>query len=259
LSTIRPSTRFPRWLVLGLLVSSSATAGPITVNPADPRWLLNDGEPFFMCGPGDPENFFHRGSLNGDGTRNGDQDAIVQKLTGTGANCLWMTAVRSHGGDGGSRENPFVLGVPSLGVNEDVLDQWEGWITDLDAAGIVSFFVFYDDGTLVWDTGSTVGDDEAAFIQTIVDRYEHHEHLIWCVCEEFQEAFNQARVVAIAQEIAQNDDFAHPIAAHQLEGSLFYFADAANVDVFAMHTGYSNTPSSVHSKCLHAWNNCDAR
>ncbi len=246
--------------VLALLAWAANThAGPIEANPQDARWLYQDGAPFFFCGPGDPENFFHRGTLNPNGTRNGDQNAIIQEITGTGANALWMTAVRSHGGDGGPTENPFVNHDPAQGVNDAVLDQWEGWIAALDAAEIVSFFVFYDDGTRVWNTGSVVGPQEAAFLQTIVDRFESYDHLIWCVCEEYQEAFDMARVSAIAAVIDQHDQSDHAIAVHQLENPVFHFPDDPVIDVHAMHCGPNSTPALLHSKVLSSWNNSAGR
>lgn len=230
----------------------AAFAGPVTVNPAEPRWLVQDGAPFYFCGPGDPENFLHRGTRNADGTRNGDQNAIIQEMIGTGANILWMTAIRSHGGDGGTTENPFINNDPNLGVSAAVLDQWEGWISALDAAGIVTFFVFYDDGTLVWNTGDAVGSAENAFLQALVNRFESYDHVIWCVCEEFEEAFSMARVSAIAATIAGFDDANHPIAGHQHENTVFHFANDPNLDAHAMHAGAANTPASLHTKVLQA-------
>jgi hypothetical protein len=242
-----------------LAIVHPADAGPITPDPSDPRWLQQDGAPLFFCGPGDPENFLHRGTRLPDGTRAGDQDAIIQKLVGTGANSLWMTAVRSHGGDGGPTENPFVDNDPDLGVSDAVLDQWEGWISALDAAGIISFFVFYDDGTRVWDTGSAVGPAEASFFQTLVDRFEGYDHLIWCVCEEYSEAYNTTRVSGLAAEIAEHDGRDHPIAAHQHQGHVFHFPDDPNLDVHAMHCGPNNTEASLHEQVLDAWNWSDGR
>ena len=236
-----------------LLTGAEAIAGPVSVDPLDPAWLVKDGAPFFFCGAGDPEDFFHRGTLQADGTRVGDQDQIIQKISGTGANTIWVTAVRSHGGDGWPRENPFVDGDPALGLAPAVIDQWDAWIGALDAAGVVSFFVFYDDGTRVWDTGSTVGAAESTFVTTLVDRFENYDNLIWCVCEEYQEAFNQARVSALAALIKQADDVGHPVASHQHESSTFHFPNDPNIDVFAMHCGYDNTPASLHTKVLNAW------
>jgi hypothetical protein len=242
-----------------LALGRAAVAGPITPNPADPTWLLHDGVPFFLCGPGDPENFFHRGTLLPDGTRNGDQDLIVQKIIGTGANVAWMTAVRSHGGDGDATHNPFVGHDPNAGVNELVLDQWETWIGALDAAGIVTFFVFYDDSSRPWNTGSTVSAAEANFFQTVVNRFETYDHLIWCVAEEYNEAYTVARISALAALIASTDDAGHPVSAHQVESTQFHFADDASMDAFAMHTGGGNTVAQLHAKVLSARNYADGR
>ncbi|MHC4751089.1 MAG: DUF5060 domain-containing protein, partial [Planctomycetota bacterium] len=41
----------------------------IIVDPEHPQWLKREGiGPFFMCGPGDPEDFLYRGRLKQDGT-----------------------------------------------------------------------------------------------------------------------------------------------------------------------------------------------
>ncbi len=234
--------------------AGTASAGPLTVDSSEPQWLVKDGAPFYFCGPGDPENFLHRGTRNPDGTRNGDQDAILQEMTGTGANILWMTAVRSHGGDGGPTENPFVNNDPNQGIGAAVLDQWEGWISQLDAAGIVTFFVFYDDGARVWNTGDTVGAAETAFFTALVNRFEEYDRVIWCPGEEYEEAYSIARFSAIASLIASVDGAGHPIAGHQHEGTQFHFADDPSFDAHAMHCGPSNTPASLHSKVLQARN-----
>jgi len=70
----------------------------IVFDPANARWLkyYPTGKPFFLAGAGDPEDFLYRGSLNPNGTRNGDQWTIVQKLAGTGANGIYFQAIRSQ-------------------------------------------------------------------------------------------------------------------------------------------------------------------
>ncbi|MCD4710898.1 MAG: beta-lactamase family protein, partial [Bacteroidales bacterium] len=198
-----------------------ALPGQVIVDPDHPQWLkYNGGGPFFMCGPGDPENFLYRGSRNSDGTRNGDQMALINKLKGTGANSVYLQIVRSHGGDGDSTHNPFTDSDPAKGINQDILDQWETWFDVLDENGIVIYLFFYDDGAHIW-SGDTIGSGEKSFIQTIVNRFEHHKHLIWCVAEEYQEAYSVTCVKEIAKEIRQADDYNHAIAVHKLSGLSF--------------------------------------
>lgn len=248
--------------IVALVLASGAQivgAGPITPDPSDPTWLLHDGAPFFLCGPGDPENFLHRGTENPDGTRSGDQDLIIDKLIGTGANVAWMTAVRSHGGDGDPTQNPFIDHDPDSGVNEAVLNQWENWVAALDAAGIITFFVFYDDSARPWNTGSVVSEPEATFFQTIVNRLENYDHVLWCVAEEYNEAYNVARISALAALIVSTDDGSHPVATHQLESTQFHFADDPSLDTYAMHTGSGNTPAQLHTKVLQAKAFADGR
>jgi len=105
---------------------SDNSIGRIVVDPEHPQWLKRDGGgPFFMCGPGDPEDFLYRGTLESDGIRDGDQMQLIEKLSGTGANCIYLMAVRSHGGDGDKTHNPFMENDPRKGFNPKVFAQWE--------------------------------------------------------------------------------------------------------------------------------------
>ena len=64
------------------LLKDSVTApepmdGQIIVDSEHPQWLKRKGGgPFFMCGPGDPEDFLYRGTLRPDGTRDGDKAGV---------------------------------------------------------------------------------------------------------------------------------------------------------------------------------------
>ncbi len=234
--------------------------GQVTVDPEHPQWLRRHGVgPFFMCGPGDPEGFLYRGELRADGTRDGDQMALIGRLAATGANCVYMMAVRSHGGDGDATENPFAGHDPARGVSETVAAQWEGWFRALDDAGITIVLFIYDDSARIWDTGDEVGEDEARFLRTLVNRFEHHRNLIWCVAEEYQERYSPARVSAIAATIAAADDHRHPIAVHKLHGLDFAeFADDPNIDQFAIQYNVP-TASELHEGLLRAWSDAGGR
>ena len=106
-----------------LLAAAVALAQPmpgqIVVDDGNPRWFrYHGGGPFFMAGPGDPEGFLYRGKLRPDGTRDGDQAKLIAKLAGSGANSIYLMAVRSHGGDGEESHNPFVGHDPARGLNQ---------------------------------------------------------------------------------------------------------------------------------------------
>jgi hypothetical protein len=233
--------------------------GQIVVHPDTPAWLaLHNRGPFFMCGPGDPEGFLYRGARNANGTRSGDQAALIEKMAGTGANCIYFQAVRSHGGDGDASHNPFVDSNPANGIDLDILDQWETWFSEMEANGIVSYFFFYDDSARIWNTGDTVGPAERAFLQAIVDRFEHHTLLIWCVAEEYSERYSTARVSAIAAEIRAADDHDHVIAVHQHSGVAFDFPADPVIDQFAIQYNQS-TPQALHQGMVTAWNRAGGR
>lgn len=238
----------------------SESAAPIVADPEHRQWLKSkDARPFFMCGPGDPEDFLYRGGLRPDGTRDGDQNTLIEKMKGTGANCIYLMAVRSHGGDGDKTHNPFVDHDPSKGINPKVLDQWEKWFAEMDRNGIIVFFFFYDDSASVWKTGDNVGDQERAFIRTLVDRFEHHDNLIWCVAEEYQEALSAKRAGNIAAQIRSADDHNHAIAVHKLNGLSFdEFADDANIDQFAIQYN-EESPDALHEGMVRAWTDAKGR
>jgi CubicO group peptidase (beta-lactamase class C family) len=230
--------------------------GQIIVDPDYPEWLkYAGGGPFFMCGPGDPEDFLYRGSLNPDGTRKGDQMVLIDKLAGTGANSIYFQAIRSHGGDGDATHNPFVNNDPAQGFNDAVLDQWETWFADMDQQGITIFFFIYDDSARIWDTGDVVSAEEQVFLQTLVDRFEHHKHLIWVVAEEYGERYTAARVSNIAAEIRAADNHDHVIAVHKNNGLDFSeFATDPNIDQFAVQYNVDDA-SALHAGMVTAWTN----
>ena len=239
---------------------SEARKGQIIVAPDHPQWLKRKGgRPFFMCGPGDPEDFLYRGKLNPDGTRDGDQMKLIEKIKGTGANCIYLMAVRSHGGDGDKTHNPFVNNNPAKGINVKVLEQWEVWFTEMDKNGIVIYLFFYDDSARIWNTGNLVGKGERDFIHTIVDRFEHHKNLIWCIAEEYQEAFSAERVKNIAAQIRAADDYDHVIAVHKLSGLDFSeFADEPKIDQFAIQYNV-DTADELHSGVVTVWRKAGGR
>ncbi len=241
-------------LLADSVIASGPRIGQIIVDPEHPQWLKRKGGgPFFMCGPGDPEGFLYRGKLNPDGTRDGDQTALIEKLKGTGANCIYLMVVRSHGGDGDRTHNPFVNNDPRKGLNSKVLAQWDRWFTEMDKNGIVIYLFFYDDSARIWDTGDRVGKEEKDFIHTLVDRFENHRNLIWCIAEEYQEAFSAERVKNIAAEIRAADDYDHVIAVHKLNGLDFSeLADEPNIDQFAIQYNVSSA-DALHKGMTGAW------
>ncbi|HOX38850.1 MAG TPA: serine hydrolase [Candidatus Brocadiia bacterium] len=246
--------------LLGKAAKPEPLPGQIISDPADRSRLVRnsdengDGVPdsFFMCGPGDPENFLYRGVLNPDGVRTGDQSAIIEKMKGTGANCLYFQAVRSHDGDGDASHNPFIGNDPARGLNEFVLNQWEMWFREMDRANITIFLFIYDDGARIWDTGDEVGAQERAFIETLVKRFSHHANLIWCVAEEYDETYTAQRVRRIASVIRGADAHSHPIAVHKLNGLAFdEFADDPCIGLFAVQYNVAR-PDQLHDGVLKA-------
>lgn len=239
---------------------AAAPAGPlngqIIVDPNNPAWLVynrdSDGDgkkdPFFLAGPGDPEDFLYRG----------DQTAIINKLKGTGANSIYMQAVRSHGGDGAAHHNPFINSDPAQGLDQNILDQWETWFTEMDNNGIVIYFFIYDDGARIWNTGDVVGPEERAFLEGLVNRFKHHKHLIWCIAEEYGERYSVARIANMAQIIRAADNHKHVLAVHQNHGNAFQFANDPNIDQFAIQMNVAGA-NAIHTDMVGAWNLASGR
>lgn len=233
-------------------------SGQIIVDPDHDEWLAYEGGgPFFLAGPGDPEGFLYRGTRNADGTRDGDQVTLINKLIGTGANSIYMQIVRSNGGDGGSTENPFEASDPTKDLDPDILNQWEEWFTLMDDNDIVIFLFFYDDSARIW-LGDTVGVEEQNLIDGVVHHFAHHKNLIWVVAEEYSEAYTVTRVSNIAAAIRTADIHDHPIAVHQRNGVVFDFATDANIEQFAIQRNVA-TAQLLHDEMVTAWNNSAGR
>ena len=168
-------------------------------------------------------------------------------------------AVRSHGGDGNATENPFVDNDSSKGLSQAVLDQWEGWFQTMDQQGIVIFFIFYDDSARIWGSrGSGLAPEEGPFVTALVNRFEHHKHLIWVIAEEYEERWSAAEASQLAQIIRAADDNDHPIAVHQLAGLSFDFSTDPNVDQFAIQHDETN-PDLVNADMGAAWGDAAGR
>jgi Big-like domain-containing protein len=255
----------------------------VIVDPEHPQWLKRQGgSHLFLCGPGDPEGFLYRGKRNQDGTRDGDQMRIIDNLARHGGNTLYLIAVRTHGGDAWKDKrddpavypddlhNPWFEQDPKKGLNEAILKQWDAWLTELDRHKIVVFFFIFDDAIDVtkqfgWalDAQGNLHPEEKVFVQSLVNRFEHHRNLVWCVMEEGQEigADWQRHISKIAEAIREADDHRHPIASHQLGGNVFFHADDPNIDQFAIQTRGDRvvTRETFHEWLVEAWRNSAGR
>jgi hypothetical protein len=230
--------------MLGLLLAAAA----VVSSPADPAWLETPGgAPLFVCGLGDPEDFLYRE----------DQEAIVRRLAETGANGIYVQAIRSHGGDGPPTQNPFVRNDPRRGLAPEVLERWRGRLRALDAAGVVTWFFVYDDGACVWGCDRArdhaVPPDEEAFLRSLAAAFPDVPRLVWVVAEEYQERFSRERASAIARVLREADPLGRPVGVHQLPGLSFDLAGDPDVSVFAMQYGNAeSTARELHDAVVEA-------
>ena len=83
--------------------------GQVVIDPEIPGMVERRGRiaPLHLWA-GDPEDFLYRGR-NSDGTRTGDQRALIDKLVRYGGNCIYMQIVRSHGGGAGDHSTRILL------------------------------------------------------------------------------------------------------------------------------------------------------
>jgi hypothetical protein len=228
--------------------------GQIVIDVEHPRWLKrHGGKHVFICGPGDPEDFLYLGQRNPDGTRDGDQVQRISKLVEHGGNCIYMQVVRTHGGDArpDRTQNPFIDSDPSKGLDEDILNQWEEWFTLMDRHEILIYLFFYDDSARIWNTGDDVGPEERAFLETIVNKFEHHKNLIWVIGEESEERYSTARVQAMARVIQAADDHRHVIGDHHQSSTTFKaWQSGGAINHFAMQL--SRTDEEAHRGAIEA-------
>ncbi len=231
----------------------AAMPGQIIVDPSNPRWLKKNGGPrVFLFGAGNPEEFFFFGTRQSDGTRRGgNQETMIKRLAGTGANTFHVLAMRDsrynvEPNNGAPDCNPFENADIAGRLDEDILNQWEGWLTALEAADINVIFTFYNDfddyeDKAGWklDASGNLHPQEKYFIETLVKRFKHHKNLIWAIeesCNKLSRA-KQERLKKVAELVAAADNYHHPIA--QMFQILYY--DEVHPDKVSPED-YINTP-----------------
>ncbi len=177
-------------------------------------------KPVCFAGPGDPEDFFYNDTVNN-----------INLLTSRGARCTYITAVLQDFGGGN----------PGTGAAIDAkLDEWEGYITQLENAGIITVFFFFDDSQPLTANWQELVDKSVA-------KFKHHKLLIWSVAEEYGEALTQSQVSQVAARIKQQDNYNHIVGVNQNSGNSFDFMSDSNLDMFLMQLNYS-TPSDLHNR-----------
>ncbi|MDO8544246.1 MAG: hypothetical protein Q7S40_27725 [Opitutaceae bacterium] len=222
-SDSRPS--HARFTATGPLDVKDALPGQIIVAGKTPGYLkYNGGGPAFLCGPDNPELFLFLGELNKDGTRSkGEQQRIIDRLVASGANAfhviLWRMNRSNIKNEGDDKHCPFVDHDPAKPLNDAVLAQWEGWIAQFEAAGVVVHVDFYDDATDVEKIGWTLDKDgnlhpdEHRFIEGIVNRWKRLKNIVWSVGESVNKLPRTQipHIMKTTELIAKTDNHHHPI------------------------------------------------
>ena len=202
-----------------------ALPGQVIVAGSNPGYLkYNGGGPVFLCGPDNPETFLFLGDVNPDGTRsNGQQQLAIDRLVKSGVNAFHCQMFRMRRcnikDEGDDTHCPFVNFDPSQPLNDAILDQWDGWISQLEKAGVTIHLEFYNDATDVemmgWtlDANGNLHPDERRWIEGIVKRFKHHKNILWGI-EESVNKLPRARTphfMKLSELVAQVDNHHHPI------------------------------------------------
>lgn len=258
---LKNSLRLTALITLILISQTKVSAqlsGQIVVNPQNPRWLYynrdsnNDGklDPFYWAGAGGPEGYLYLSSS--------EQNSIANALQAGGANAIYMHMVRSHGGDGGSSQNPFKNKDPNQGADPAVLSQWNQVLANLESKGITVLLFFYDDSAVPYSK-SSFGTTEKQFIKDVVNALEGRKNIIWAIAEEYSEGLTDSKVSAMAAEIRAADDNNHPISIHQGTGdNTMNFPNDPNIDQFAQQANGSSA-SALYADVLEAFNDANGR
>ena len=202
-------------------------------------------------GPGDPEDFLCRSAT--------ERTSIVNRLNG--GNTLYVMAVKTHGGDGPARCNPWIGGNPANGLDAAKLNDWYKVLDQLDNKGVIIHFFIYDDDSCPWgartdcEARTALRTDEGNFLNAFVDRFKTLSNLVWVIAEEYPEAVQFQRATSIAARIRSRDTI-HPVGIHQLPGdTTFNFPNENNFDVFLMQMGNTVRSSrAVHDTIAKEYN-----
>ena len=209
----------------GPLDDPDALPGQVIVAGSNPGYLkYNGGGPVFLSGPDNPEDFLFQGTLKADGTRSGGkQTEMIDRMAKAGVNAFHCQMTRlkvcNFKNEGDDTHTPFVNHDPSQGLDEDVLKQWDGWLSRLEDKDIIVHLEFYNDATDVemmgWklDSQGNLHPDEKRWIEGIVKRFKHHKNILWGI-EESCNKLPKSRTPhfrKIGELISQTDNHNHPI------------------------------------------------
>lgn len=252
--------------------------GGSVADPANPRRLkYHNGGPVFIASVGEPENFLYRGTRNADGTRSGDQLAIINELKARGINCLYVIGFidSRYGGDGPADGNPFVNANVSGDIDPDILNEWYGWFQTLDNAGIVTYFIIYDDlidvlagKRMNWNltAAGNLHPQEQKYIDAVVNKFKPLKNLVWAVNESANKTYPASYVPRwkkIAARIRALDTYQHPIgigivpetdSAVTPNTGMPLYADDPNIDQLLAQHIQPTSVDDMYNKMLALWN-----
>lgn len=202
-----------------------AMPGGLIVAGKNPGYLkYNGGKAVFLVGPDNPEEFLYLGTLQPDGTRTGGgQSEMIARMARAGVNafhCLVFRMKRCNfKNEGDDTHAPFVDHDPAKPLNRALLDQWDGWMGEMEKAGINLHLELYNDATDIermgWklDAAGNLHPDEQRFVAGIVERFKHRKNILWGIQESSNKLPREriAHFKKIGELIAKTDHHHHPI------------------------------------------------
>jgi len=197
-------------------------------------------DPAILVGIGSPEGILYENPQQ--------QIAYLDRVQAGGGNACYAIIVRCSalgGDDKTNTQSPFQIPTnPSSGLSNARLDAIDAFLSAAGTRGIHVLLFMYDDSALPFGGKgqNAIPSGEAEFFRAIVNRFESHANLIWCIAEEYKEVLTNARASALAAVIRNADDHDHLITVHGLTGRLeFDLNGDPNIDI---HTVQSDATSA---------------
>jgi hypothetical protein len=252
-------------LSFGAGAQSGRYTGKLIIDPSSSHYFVYDRDrdgngqrdPAYLAGVGGPEGFLYESANR--------KQTIINRLKRSSsinqpANGIYFHSTRAFGGDGSSFETPFLIDSdPNSGLDPAKLDDWLGYLKQLDKAGIVMWFTLFDDHSLPY--GCDFNAQYDSYARGIVAKFKDLKHLIWVTQEEYRwtttgctTSQNDDRQSQLAQSIRAVDSV-HPIATHHMNGDVMRFPNDPNIRVFGQQSG-ADSPEEMHdSSGLQGWGN----
>ncbi len=155
-------------------------AAMVPIPPIGERVMNSGAEGGMVAGVSVPDGFLYRGEKLEDGTRAGDQEAIISSLATAGVRGVFLRAIFSPPGDSEEASfHPFESDRLS-DLDPEIIGQWSHWLRAFGDEGISVFLAPDPADRGFW--GTVGGDDRRlVYLAALREQLQHHTNLIWSV------------------------------------------------------------------------------